>query len=108
MSKISLIPDEDATNRLAREDLGPQIDPVLNAITNEDQARAYLLKFTTPRLEAWRAEVRAAPTSKLFAAIMQPETVATAIDCEDQAPFMAAMLAIADEIDLRIPVPLKR
>lgn len=90
---LKLVPDEDET-------------------ITEDQARAYLLALSTPPLEAWRVSVRTLKTSDLLGLAGNPELLAYKLTVSlppaserDQEILMAAMLALSEEIDRRIPIP---
>lgn len=77
-----------------------------------DQARAYLLQVSTPALDNFRTQMKAIKTSELLSLMANPELVTNALGFTEEAfttaqqeAFMAALLAVADEIDRRIPIP---
>lgn len=82
-----------------------------DAELTEDQVREYLAKLSTPKLVAFRAHVLSMKTSELIGCMSNPDQVAGVISTgaifsdEDKEAAMAAMLAIADEIDRRMPIP---
>ena len=76
----------------------------------EDQVRAYLMQISTPMLDAFRVKTRSMRTSELIGLMGNPETLATLVGIttmndEAQEIFMAGMIALANELDRRVPVP---
>lgn len=86
-------------------------DDIPETIT-EDQARVYLNALRTPALEAWRSAIRTMRTSDLLGVAGNSELLAHKLTIalplandRDQEILMAAMLALYEEIDRRIPIP---
>lgn len=100
MSKLTLVPPDPATH------VPP---PTIDQMT-EEQARAYLMSVRSPLLDGLRARVVKMKTSELIAWLANPQITSELIaeDSNEQtheALLTAAMLAIADEVDRRIPIP---
>lgn len=89
--------------------------PLPDEMITEEQARAYLRALSTPRLDAFRAKIPTLKTSELIGCSIDPGHVASVVCVtpitaaqptdDDREALMAAMLAIGDEIDRRIPIP---
>jgi len=98
---ISLIP----------ENASPENTSSVKAAITEEQARAYLATVSTPKLDELRAKLPALRTSELLGLHARPEALVVLLELHDlsvqahQEVFMAASLALADEIDRRIPIP---
>ncbi len=88
------------------------VQPAVDLPPDVDQARAYLLALSTPTLDGFRKQVKTLKTSELLILMGDPKSVAQALALSmqvatpaDQEVFMAALLALGDEIDRRIPIP---
>jgi hypothetical protein len=109
---LKLIP-EDNTLLATPQPVAPTQIP--DEMITEEHARAYLRALSTPRLDAFRAKIPTLKTSELIGCSIDlghvasvvcitPITAAQPTD-DDREALMAAMLAIGDEIDRRIPIP---
>lgn len=97
---FKLIPDTDpATTQ--------EVDTI-----SEDDARVYLTNLSTPMLDALRVKAHEMKTSELLGVMGNAEMLMMILGLSDinaagaHEVFMAGMLALADEIDRRIPVPV--
>lgn len=95
---LSLVPPDGA----------PSPEPDIEEMP-EEEARAFLMSLKGERLDAFRIKVPTMRTSELIAHYSHPEIIAhmvmdsTTDERRNQQVTMAAVLAVADEIDRRIP-----
>jgi len=77
---------------------------------NESEAREYLANQTSPKLDAFRATLRTERTSNLIAYYTSPEALLNLVDdsflSDEEVKLLiaAAVVAVGDEIDRRIPM----
>ena len=73
---------------------------------NEAETRAALTNVHSPKLYALRAAIPKMRTTELIGLIVHPEILVDMLDEDASSAYgAAALLAITDEIDRRIPVP---
>ncbi len=70
----------------------------------EAENRTWLSTMSTPKLDAFRKQLRSFSTSELVLYLIGPRTL-NALFSGDPNVIKAAMLALCDEIDRRVPVP---
>lgn len=79
-------------------------------LQTEEQARAYLYNLHTPALDDLRSRLRTMKTSELVGLMANVEFIANAVCTSSEQrvndeSIMAAILAVSDEIDRRVPIP---